>query len=121
MYLDKTSPPTYKSSITVKQNYPTGENLYGSINYYNGLISDADYDVLGRVLGVSEDVSKDIIGFGVEPVITDNDRVIMFDRYITGLDSLAASKVEYEEFIKNIEDYKHRNQQISIKSNKSEF
>ena len=116
LYLDKTSPPTYKSSITVKQNYPTGENLYGSINYYNGLISDADYDVLGRVLGVSEDVSKDIIGFGVEPVITDNDRVIMFDRYITGLDSLAASKVEYEEFIKNIEDYKHRNQQISIKS-----
>ena len=116
LFLDKTSPPTYKSSIMVKQNYPTGENLYGSISYYNGLISDADYDVLGRVLGVSEDVSKDIIGFEVEPVITDNDRVIMFDRYITGLDSLAASKVEYLEFIKNIEDSKHRNQQISIKS-----
>ena len=116
LFLDKTSPPTYKSSITVKQNYPTGENLYGSISYYNGLISDADYDVLGRVLVVSGDISKDIIGFEVEPVITDNDRVIMFDKYITGLDSLAASKVEYEVFIKNIEDQKHRNQQISIKS-----
>jgi hypothetical protein len=40
----------------------------------------------------------------------------MFDQYITELDSLAASKVEYEAFIDDIEDYKHRNQQISIKS-----
>lgn len=115
-YLDKTSPPVYRSSITVKQNYPTGENLYGSINYYNGLLEDTDYAVLARVLGVKEEISKDIVEFEVDPIITDNDRVLMFDRYITGLDSLAASKVEYEEFIKNIEDYKHRNQQISIKS-----
>ena len=52
----------------------------------------------------------------IEPIITDNDRVVMFDQYITELDSLAASKVEYEAFINNIKDYKHRNQQISIKS-----
>ena len=40
----------------------------------------------------------------------------MFDKYISGLDSLAASKVKYEEFVENIEDYKHQMQQISIKS-----
>jgi hypothetical protein len=116
IYMDKTSPPIYKSSITVKQNYPTGENLYGSISYYNGLLKDSDYGVLASVLGVNEEISGDIVGFDVEPVITDNDRVIMFDRYITELDSLAASKVEYEVFIKNIEDHKHSKQQISIKS-----
>lgn len=116
LVLDKTSPPIYKSSISVKQNYPTGENLYGSIEYYNGLLKDRDYEVLGRVLGIGEDVSNKIVGFSIEPIITDNDRVVMFDQYITELDSLAASKVEYEAFIDNIEDYKHRNQQISIKS-----
>lgn len=116
LVLNKTSPPIYKSSISVKQNYPTGENLYGSIEYYNGLLKDRDYEVLGRVLGIGEDVSNEIVGFSIEPIITDNDRVVMFDQYITELDSLAASKVEYEAFIDNIEDYKHRNQQISIKS-----
>ena len=40
----------------------------------------------------------------------------MFDKYISGLDSLAASKVEYEVFVDNIKDYKHQLQQISIKS-----
>jgi hypothetical protein len=116
LVLNKTSSPIYKSSISVKQNYPTGENLYGSIEYYNGLLKDRDYEVLGRVLGIGEDVSYEIVEFNIEPIITDNDRVVMFDQYITELDSLAASKVEYEAFINNIKDYKHRNQQISIKS-----
>ncbi len=114
--LDKTSPPTYKSSITVKQNYATGENLYGSIDYYNSLLKDGDYEVLGRVLGLEKKVSEEILGIEIEPIITDNDRVVMFDKYISGLDSLAASKVEYEVFVDNIKDYKHQLQQISIKS-----
>jgi len=114
--LDKTAPPTYKSSITVKQNYATGENLYGSIDYYNSLLKDEDYEVLGRVLGLEKKVSEEIIEVEIEPIITDNDRVVMFDKYISGLDSLAASKVEYEVFVDNIKDYKHQLQQISIKS-----
>ena len=52
LVLNKTSLPIYKSSISVKQNYPTGQNLYGSIEYYNGLLKDRDYEVLGRVLGI---------------------------------------------------------------------
>ena len=114
--LDKTSPPTYKSSITVKQNYATGENLYGSIDYYNSLLKEGDYEVLGRVLGLEKKVSEEILGIEIEPIITDNDRVVMFDKYISGLDSLVASKVEYEVFVDNIKDYKHQLQQISIKS-----
>jgi len=116
LILDKTSPPTYKSSITVKQNYATGENLYGSLDYYNSLLNDGDYEVLERVLGLKKIISEEIIGIEIEPIITDNDRVVMFDKYISALDSLAASKVEYEVFVENIEDYKHQMQQISIKS-----
>jgi len=116
LIMNKTSPPTYKSSITVKQNYATGENLYGSVDYYNSLLNDGDYEVLGRILGLKKNISEDIIGIEIEPIITDNDRVVMFDKYISGLDSLAASKVEYEVFVENIEDYKHQLQQISIKS-----
>ena len=114
--LNKTSAPIYKSSITVKQNYQTGENLYGSINYYNSLLEDRDYDVLGSVLGLDKVVSKNIVGLDIEPVITENDRIVMFDKYIGGLDSLVASKVKYEDFIDNIKNYKHQLQQISIKS-----
>ena len=112
---EETSPPVYKSSISVKQNYQTGENLYGSINYYNGLLRDRDYVVLSKVLGLKSS-PKEIVGFDIEPIITDNDMLVLFDRYMSELDSLAASKIDFQDFSKNIRDYKHRYQQISIKS-----
>ena len=109
-------PPTYKSTLSIKQNYETGENLYESIKYYNGLIKDKDFKVLGTILGLSASASQEIVKFEVEPLITDNEYLVMFDSYIKNLDSLAASKIEYEDYVNNIKDYKHKLQQISIKS-----
>ena len=114
--LEAFSPPTYKSTISLKQNYATGENLYGSINYYNGLLNDEDYKILGDLLGLTEAGSQQIVEFEITPVITDNDLLIMYDRYIADLDSLTASQLVYKEYVKNIADYKHPFQQISIKS-----
>ena len=79
--IEKTSSPVYKSSISVKQNYQTGENLYGSINYYNGLLRDRDYQILSEVLGLLSS-PKEIVGFEIEPIITDNDMLVMFDKYM---------------------------------------
>ena len=114
--IEITLPPTYKSTLSIKQNYETGENLYESIKYYNGLLKDKDYKVLGTILGLTESASEEIVEFEVEPLITDNEYLVMFDRYIRNLDSLAASKIEYEDYVKNIKAYKHKLQQISIKS-----
>tara|TARA_B100001094_G_scaffold262724_1_gene264044 strand:+ start:114 stop:1187 length:1074 start_codon:yes stop_codon:yes gene_type:complete len=114
--LDMSIAPTYKSTLSVKQNYETGENLYESINYYNGLLKDKDYKILGGLLGVTETATQDIVGFEIEPIITDNEYLVMFNKYIRDLDSLAASKIEYKEYVNNIREYKHSYQQISIKS-----
>ena len=56
-------PPTYKSTLSIKQNYETGENLYESIKYYNGLIKDKDFKVLGTILGLSASASQEIVKF----------------------------------------------------------
>jgi hypothetical protein len=114
--MEETSDPIYKSTITVRQNYQTGENLYGSIDYYNGLLKDRDYKILGDVLGLSEESSEQVVSFDIEPVITNNDLLIMFNDYVEDLDSLALSKVEYDEYVNNINEYRHPFQQISIKS-----
>ena len=98
--LDLSLPPTYKSTLSIKQNYETGENLYESINYYNGLLKDKDYIILGELLGLTEKATKEIVGFDIEPIITDNEYLVMFNSYIGDLDSLAASKIEYREICK---------------------
>ena len=114
--IEETSDPVYKSTITVRQNYDTGENLYGSIEYYNGLLKDRDHKILAEVLGLSEESSMEVVSFDIEPVITNNDLLIMFDDYVEDLDSLARSKIDYNEYVNNINEYRHPFQQISIKS-----
>ena len=67
-------------------------------------------------MGLSEESSQEVVSFDIEPVITNNDLLIMFNEYVEDLDSLALSKVEYDEYVNNIKEYKHPFQQISIKS-----
>ena len=112
----KTAIPKYESSVTVVQNYPTGENLYNSVGYYNDLLRQQDYQTLGNVLNLDLERTKSILNFDVEPVVSENNKLVAFNKYIKQLDSLAATKIEYEDFLDNNEDYTHKYQQIRIES-----
>jgi len=112
----KTSAPKYESSVTVVQNYPTGENLYNSVGYYNDLLRQQDYETLGAVLDLDLEKTKSILNFNVEPIVSENDRLLAYNEYIMQLDSLAAYKIEYEVFLLNNQDYTHKYQQIRIES-----
>ena len=112
----KTAAPKYESSVTVVQNYPTGENLYNSVGYYNDLLRQQDYETLGAVLELDLEITKSILNFNVEPVVSENNKLVAFYDYIQQLDSLAASKIDYQDFLINNEDYTYEYQQIRIES-----
>ncbi len=114
--LEKTSEPVYKSYITVKQNYETGENLYNTIGYYNDLLKQGDITAIENVLGVKYEEAMSILYFEMEPVISENQRLQEFDAYLQTLDTSIARTVEYKTFLKNSEDYHHQYQQITIKA-----
>ena len=95
----KTAPPKYKSSVTVVQNYPTGENLYNSVGYYNDLLKQRDYETLGSVLNLDLEKTKSILIFDVQPVVSSNNKLLAFNKYMKQLDSLAATKIDYEDFL----------------------
>lgn len=116
LILEKTSEPVYKSYVTIKQNYPTGENLYNSMGYYNDLVNQKDIVTLKNALNIEESEASSILGFDIEPVITENQKLQNFDAYIKTLDSAVASTVEYKAFSENAEDYTYEYQQISIKA-----
>ena len=112
----KSAAPKYESAVTVVQNYPTGENLYNSVSYYNDLVKQGDFQTLGAVLNLDESKAESILSFQVEPVVSENDKLLAFNNYIKRLDSLASTKIEYEDFLLNNEDYTHKYQQVKISS-----
>jgi len=114
--LEKTSEPVYKSYITVKQNYDTGENLYNAITYYNDLVKQSDSSTLKKALEVENLNVSSILEFEIESVISKNDKLKSYDKYLKELDSAVASTIDYETYINNSKDYTHKYQQITIKS-----
>lgn len=112
--------PIFKSSIIIKQNYSTGENLYNTINYYNGLLHQKDYSLLAQELSIDTMYVSSIISFGVEPLITENQRLIQYNNYINKLDSSLASTIVYKDYIENVKEYIYDTQLLSINSEKNE-
>ncbi|WP_299548860.1 hypothetical protein [Seonamhaeicola sp.] len=114
--LEKTSDPVYKSYVTIKQNYNTGENLYNSIIYYNDLVKQGDVGTLETVLEIKPEEAASILDFNMESVISKNQKLQEYDKYLKTLDTTVAKTVEYKTFLGNSEDYHHQYQQITIKA-----
>lgn len=117
LFLEKTSKPIYKSSITIKQNYDTGDDLYDLINYSDGLVGQNDYNTLHNLLSLSESQVSSISEFDVEPLVSNNEKLRAYDSYIKTLDSTVATMLDYKTFLKNNKDSKYKYQQVIIKSN----
>lgn len=115
-YRQSKGEPVYKSTTVIKQNYDTGENLYRAIDYYNELIAERDSVTLGSVLDIGSTKAGSIIQLEVESVITENDKLENFDEYIKGLDSVIASTVTFENYVKNSKEFQYPVQRIIIKA-----
>lgn len=116
--LQKVSDPVYKSYVTIKQNYNTGENLYNSISYYNDLVKQKDYGTLENVLGIDANQAQSISEFDIKSVVNENDKLKEYDAYLKTLDTAVAKTITYEMFLKNDVEYVHKYQQITIKAKK---
>lgn len=117
---ERSSKPIYKSSVLISQNYQTGENVYNSINYYNGLLSNQDYIILAQELSIDTAFVSTISSFGVEALITENQRLIEFSNYSKRLDSTLASTISYKDYKDNVKEHIYTQQLLTINSTTNE-
>jgi len=113
----KIEDPIYTSTIVIKQNYNTGEHLYNTLEYYNSLIVEKDSTTLGEILSERPSEANNIIEFEIESVLSENQKLKLFDEYTKGIDSSLATTIDFKDFLKNSKDYEFQFQKITLKSN----
>ncbi len=116
---EKVSGPVFVSSVTVNQNYNTGENLYSLINYYNSLTKQKGSATIAKALDLSESDSNNFVSFEIEPVVSENYRIKNYDAYIKELDSAIAASIDYDTYLENTMKHDYRQQKIFIKTKES--
>lgn len=118
-FITKFSEPKFDSSVSIVQNYPSGQNLYSLVKYYNNLIKQKDFETLGQALELDMETSSKISSFDITPLVSGNNNLITFNEFLLEIDTLASPKIEYDEFVENIENHSYKHQKISIQSSLS--
>jgi hypothetical protein len=115
---EKVSKPLYRSSVIIKQNYDTGKNLYQLIDYYNELIDEKDTITLKNTLNITSQLASSIKSLQIKPTIAETQMIKNYDNYLKGLDSTLASTIDYDTYVKNINLYEFKDQQLIINIDK---
>lgn len=111
-----TETPIYESTIVLRQNYNTGEHLNNTIQYYNSLIGQQDSVEISKIFKLPVKHAGKITELVMESNLTENQKMILFDEYTKGLDSVRASEIKFKEFIENSKDYDYDIQKLTLKS-----
>lgn len=113
---EKISEPVFKSSIVVKQNYDTGEELNGLIERYNDLISERDSVVLAENLKITTKEANSLKELKLESILDENQKLKLFDVYTKEMDSVLASNISFESYLEKGREYDYRYQKITLKA-----
>ena len=116
LFIAKTSDPKFESSVVIVQNYSSGQDLYSLVKYYNDLIRQKDLETLGQILELDAETTASISHFKITPLISGNNNLIVFNDFLLDIDTLASPKIEYNDFVENIEDNSYKYQKITIQS-----
>jgi hypothetical protein len=108
--------PLYKSSMIIKQNYNTGKSLYNSLEYFNGLLAEGDFDALSKELLIDTSYISSIKDFKMESFITENQRYVEYNNYLKGLDSVLASEYDYHTYLEEIDESIYPTQLLTIRA-----
>lgn len=100
--LDKLKPDLYSSQILVKPYFDSKYQLVNTINYYNALIADEDFNTLSEVFELDVEEAKNITGFEIIPgPETENERIVQYNNFLKSIDSVRASNITFEDFVDN--------------------
>lgn len=112
--LDIIKEPKYISSMVVEPNFNSVQQLYNNIGFYNELAKAEDYSSLSEALGVKEEEASSIREFKVESYSDENQKIILFDKFVRSLDSTTQKAIDMKSYLENFNSFDARFHTISV-------
>jgi len=123
--LEKRNPTYYQSEMLVRPYFDSKYQLVNNIDFFNALITNKDYNQLNKIFNSDSTVRvnvEKIKSFKIEPgPETENDRIIQYQNFVKGLDSIGLLQANYDKFIENRSIYSGSIFLITAKSNKKDI
>lgn len=112
--LDHYKSPKYISTMVVEPNFKSVQQLYNNIGFYNELAKTEDYVTLSEVLKITGEEAHSIIGFKVESYSDENQKILLFDKFVRSLDSTTRKAINMESYLRNFNSFDAQFHTISV-------
>jgi hypothetical protein len=97
-YLDQRKSEIFTSVVRVEPNFGSAAQIISNVEFYNSLVSQEDYERLGRELDITIEEAQAVKGFDVEADFSNNELLREYDALARTSDSVAVSIMNFEEF-----------------------
>ncbi|MET6989536.1 hypothetical protein [Sediminicola arcticus] len=114
VYLDIIKELKYISTMVVEPNFNSVQQLYNNVNFYNELAETQDSTTLAEVMNITTLEASHIIEFTVESYSDENQKILLFDRFVRSLDTTTQKAIDMEKYILNFNSFDARFHTISV-------
>ncbi len=114
--IDKYKEPEYVSSMVIEPNFNSVQQLYNNVGFYNELAKAKDSISLAEALNITVSEASSIRKFLVESYSDENQKIVLFDRFVRSLDSTTKKAIDMKAYLKNFNSLDARFHTISVKA-----
>lgn len=115
-YLDWIVKPRYISTMVVEPNFNSVQQLYNNVDFYNELAKAEDSTALAEALDITKAEASTIKRFKVESYSDENQKVLLFDKFVRSLDSTTQKTINMQAYLKNFNSLDARFHTVSVVS-----
>tara|TARA_R110000744_G_C19371292_1_gene562651 strand:+ start:51 stop:1106 length:1056 start_codon:yes stop_codon:yes gene_type:complete len=114
VYLDILKEPTYISTMVVEPNFNSVQQMYNNLNFYNELAEAEDSTALAEALDLTRSDAVHIKELMVESYSDENQKVLLFDKFVRSLDTTTQKTIDMEKYLLNFNSFDARFHTISV-------
>lgn len=112
--LDIKKEPLYISTMVIEPNFNSVQQLYNNVGFYNELAKAKDSLSLSEVLNITTKEAISIKKFSIESYSDENQKIVLFDRFVRSLDSTTKKAIDMKAYLKNFNSFDARFHTISV-------
>lgn len=100
--------------MVIEPNFNSVQQLYNNVGFYNELAKAKDSLSLSEALNITTKEAISIKNFSVESYSDENQKIVLFDRFVRSLDSTTKKAIDMKAYLKNFNSFDARFHTISV-------
>ncbi|MEM6718238.1 MAG: hypothetical protein AAF611_02885 [Bacteroidota bacterium] len=114
-FIDSRQPTVYGSSMIVKLNYESEQQIYSNLKYYNGLVEQADSTKLSEIFNITKDEAGTLMGIYIEPITTELQLLKQYDQFMKDTDSInVVGQINFDKFKRNYDPLNAQTHRVGV-------